>query len=77
MSSPVLPVVMRFAIIGVTFFIELNLTRARYWPVGATELISLLCLTRFTASLLQVSQISRIALFFDHPTGDAWRWQQR
>ncbi|MBV6852279.1 hypothetical protein KWH45_02260 [Xanthomonas campestris pv. mirabilis] len=68
---------MRFAIIGVTFFIELNLTRARRWPVGATELISLLCLTRFTASLLQVSQISRIALFFDHPTGGAWRWQQR
>ncbi|PPT35609.1 hypothetical protein XabCFBP2524_11895 [Xanthomonas axonopodis pv. begoniae] len=48
---------MRFAIIGVTFFIELNLTRARYLPVGATELISLLCLTQGTSSLLQVSQI--------------------
>ncbi|PPV11242.1 hypothetical protein XavaCFBP5823_03380 [Xanthomonas axonopodis pv. vasculorum] len=48
---------MRFAIIGVTFFIELNLTRARYLTVGATELISLLCLTQGTSSLLQVSQI--------------------
>ncbi|CCG35062.1 hypothetical protein XMIN_9 [Xanthomonas citri pv. mangiferaeindicae LMG 941] len=56
---------MRFAIICVTFFMELNLTRGQYDPVGATELISLLYLTQGTPWLLRVSQITRIAVFYD------------